>query len=176
MVPAERSDEERNRPERDETEAERLDRNLGELLQELRVAETGVQILFAFLLTLPFTQRFGEVTTFERGIYFGSLMAATAASLFLIAPVAYHRWVFRRHDKERLVHTANWMALAGLSLLGLAICGCVFLIAHVLFGEWASIAVVTLTAAVVLGLWYVLPIARREEVEDEGGDDYDAPG
>jgi hypothetical protein len=159
------SDDEWNRQRRDETEAERLDRNLGELLQELRVAETGVQLLFAFLLTVPFTQRFEDVTRFERGVYFGCLLATTIASVFLIAPVAYHRLVFRRHDKERLVHTASWMALVGLSFLGLAICGCLFLISHVLFGHAEAIVAGVLAVMLVGSLWYALPMARREDIE-----------
>jgi hypothetical protein len=155
------ADDEWNLRVRGETETVRLDRNLAELLQELRVAQTGVQILFAFLLTLPFTQRFADVTTFERGVYFGSLLSATAASLLLIAPVAYHRLVFRRHDKRQLVYAAHAMALAGLSFLALAICGIVFLITHFLFGEAASIAVGAVAVGLVLALWYALPLARR---------------
>src|SRR6476469_3807094 len=92
---------------RNESAAERLDRNLGELLQELRVAQTGVQILFAFLLTLPFTQRFGEVTRFERDVYFVTLMCAGSASAFLIAPVSYHRLLFRQREKHHVVFAAN---------------------------------------------------------------------
>jgi hypothetical protein len=160
------ADDEWNVRVRGETETERLDRNLAELLQELRVAQTGVQILFAFLLTLPFMQRFEDVTRFERGLYFGSLLSATLASLLLIAPVAYHRLVFRRHDKRRLVDTTHAMALAGLTFLALAVCGIVVLITHFLFGESAAIAVGAASAVVVLVLWYLLPLMRRQQVED----------
>src|SRR6266508_4388199 len=102
-----------NRRERQESELQRLDRNFNELLQELRVAQTGVQILFAFLLTLAFTQRFGEVTGFQRGLYYGTLVAAALATSLLIAPVSLHRLLFRRHQKGRVVIAANRLAGGG---------------------------------------------------------------
>jgi Family of unknown function (DUF6328) len=146
---------------RDETELERLDRNLGELLQELRVAQAGVQILFAFLLTLPFTQRFAKVTSFQRGIYLWTLLCAAAASAFLIAPVSYHRLVFRQRDKRRLVFSANWMALAGLACLALAIVSAIFLVVDVLFKAGTVIPVVAGVAGLFIALWLVLPLAAR---------------
>src|SRR3977135_1157192 len=92
---------------REETPLERWDRNFGELLQELRVAQTGVQILFAFLLTLPFTQRFTKITSFQKDVYFVTLLLAPAASACIIAPVAHHRILFRRRQKEYLVAVSN---------------------------------------------------------------------
>src|SRR6266540_2687066 len=110
-----------NRRERQESELQRLDRNFNELLQELRVAQTGVQILFAFLLTLAFTQRFGEVTGFQGGLYYGTLVAAALATSLLIAPVSLHRLLFRRHQKGRVVIAANRLDVGGLVALWLAL-------------------------------------------------------
>src|SRR3954452_8688774 len=97
--------------DRSECALERADRNMNELLQELRVAQTGVQILFAFLLTLAFTQRFGQITAFQRALYMATLLLTTAATGLLIAPVAYHRLTFRRRMRAELVTAANWLAL-----------------------------------------------------------------
>src|SRR6185436_10994235 len=118
---------------RDETEKERIDRNLGELLQELRVALPGVQVLFAFLLVVPFNQRFPEITTFQRTIYFITLLLATAASACLIAPTAHHRIEFRAEDKRRIVFSATKLAIAGLVLLACAMTGAVTLITDMLY-------------------------------------------
>ncbi|HMA48045.1 MAG TPA: DUF6328 family protein [Frankiaceae bacterium] len=146
---------------RDETELQRLDRQWNELLQELRVSQTGVQILFAFLLTLPFTQRFASVTSFQRGVYVVTLLLAAFASALLIGPVAYHRLVFRKRVRSRLVAAGNAMAIAGLALLGLAINGVVLLIADVLFGPLATALMTAGTTAVFVTLWWVLPLSRR---------------
>src|ERR671930_1960263 len=96
---------------RQESEHERLDRNLGELLQELRVALPGVQVLFAFLLVVPFNQRFPDITNFQRTIYFITLLLATAATACLIAPTAHHRVEFRQQDKKRIVFSATRLAV-----------------------------------------------------------------
>src|SRR5947208_10981583 len=129
---------------RDETDVERLDRNLAELLQELRVAQTGVQVLFAFLLVLPFNNRFAHVSAYERGVYFATLLLAAAATLFLIAPSAHHRILFRLQEKRHVVLVANYLALAGTGCLALAMTGAVLLITTFLFGA--------LTGAIVGGL------------------------
>src|SRR3954468_19534262 len=113
---------------RSESEKERLDRNLGELLQELRVALPGVQVLFAFLLVVPFNQRFADITSFQRTTYFVTLLLATAASVCLIAPTAHHRIEFRAEDKRRIVFGATKLAIVGLTLLALAMTGAVLLI------------------------------------------------
>jgi hypothetical protein len=147
-------------PGRSESTEERLDRNLNELLQELRVAETGVQILFAFLLTLPFTQRFSEVTHFERDVYFVTLLCAGAASALFIGPVSYHRLLFRQRDKQQVVFTANWMALGGLACLAVAIVGVILLITHFLFGGVAAGIAAGCMAGLIGFLWYTLPLAR----------------
>src|SRR6266566_10034800 len=111
-----------------ETEAERDDRNLAELLQELRVAGLGVQVLFGFLLSLPFTTRFVKLTHPERGLYIASILMAVISIALLLGPVAYHRIVFRQHEKERLVKDANIMAITGLAAVGLAITAAVLLV------------------------------------------------
>ena len=103
----------RSRDSRDESADERADRNLGELLQELRVAGLGVQVLFGFLLSLPFTNRFSKLSNGQRGLYLADLLLAAIATALLLGPVAYHRLVFRRGEKEQLVRAANVMAIAG---------------------------------------------------------------
>jgi hypothetical protein len=152
--------EERGARGRDETEEERLDRNFGELLQELRVSQTGVQILFAFLLTLPFTQRFTEVTRFQRDVYFTTLLFAGLASVLFIGPVSWHRVLFRRQEKREVVFAANWMAIGGLICLSIAIVGVVMLITDFLFGGAATAIVCGCLAAVIIVLWYTLPLMR----------------
>jgi Family of unknown function (DUF6328) len=145
---------------RDESEEERLDRNLDELLAELRVALPGVQVLFAFLLVLPFNQRFPELTSFQRTTYFVTLLLATAASVCLIAPTAHHRLEFRAKDKKRIVFGATRLSIVGLTLLALAMSGAVLLITDFLYSDLA--AAIT-TAGVVLlfaVLWYGIPLRR----------------
>lgn len=146
---------------RDETEAERLDRNYAELLQELRVTQTGVQILFAFLLTLAFTQRFGQITSFQRATYVVTLLFAAGAAALLIGPVPFHRLLFRRDEKRALVFAANRMALGGLCFLLVAIVGAVLLILEVTLGRTAALWLSALVAAWFLLLWLVVPLASR---------------
>jgi hypothetical protein len=151
----------------DEAEDTRVNRELIELLNELRVALPGVQVLFAFLLVVPFSQGFSKVTTVQRAVYFGAFICTTVATALLIAPTSYHRIHFRRHDKERMLLTSNKLAIAGLCFLALAIGAVVYLISDVLY----NVAVATLVTAVAVGwlawLWYVLPLMRRSE-KDSG--------
>lgn len=148
-------------PSRDETSLERWDRNFTELLQELRVAQTGVQILFAFLLTLPFTNRFGKVTSLDKVVYVITLVASATATALLIAPVSDHRQVFRQNRKPELVRTASRLAQAGLGALLVAMIGAVFLVLHVVAGlGWAAVLGAVLTVLYVL-LWYLLPKVIR---------------
>jgi len=144
-----------------ESEAERDDRNLMELLQELRVAGLGVQVLFGFLLSLPFTNRFVKLTHPERGLYIASILLAVISIALLLGPVAYHRIVFRQHEKERLVKDANIMAITGLAAVGLAIAAAVLLV--VSYVDQGALAVIITVFVVCLfsGLWFVLPLARR---------------
>jgi hypothetical protein len=146
---------------RKETPLERLDRNLDELTGELRVVITGVQVLFAFLLIVPFSSGFSGIGPFERAVYFVTLLCAALAAVCTIAPAAEHRFLFRHDDKRHIVFSSNRVVIAGLAFLALAMCGSVLLVATKLFG-------VTLGAltAIVVGipftlLWFVLPLRRR---------------
>lgn len=143
--------------ERDETRLERYDRNFSELLQELRVAQTGVQILFAFLLTLPFTNRFGSVSDLDEVVYVVTLVSAATAAAFIIAPVSGHRQVFHQGRKPDLVRWSSRLAQAGLAFLLIAMVGAVFLVLDVVAGvSWAA-ALAAAVLALYLVLWYILP-------------------
>lgn len=148
-------------PERDETEAERLDRNYGEILQELRVTQVGVQILFASLLTVAFSERFRQITEGQRTTYVVTLLAAAGATAFLIGPVSFHRIVFRRSQKDDLVRNAHRMAMGGLACLSVAIVGVVLLILEVVLGQpeaaWFSVGV----GVFFVTLWLVVPLVSR---------------
>jgi uncharacterized protein DUF6328 len=151
-------------PERDESPAQRLDRNFNELLGELRIALPGVQVLFAFLLTVPFAQGFAELSGFERGLYFSVLLLTALSSAFLIAPTAYHRLLFRRGRKHEILFFANRAAVLGLGALALAMSGAILLITHFLFGPGAAIPV-GIAALLLFGtLWYALPAARGRRI------------
>jgi uncharacterized membrane protein len=146
---------------RGEQQTARDDRNLAELLQELRVAGLGVQVLFGFLLSLPFTSRFERLGGAQRDLYVAAVTLAAVAIALLVGPVAYHRLVFRRHQKEHLIRAANVMAIWGLATVALAISAAVLLVmSYVVPGVAAAV----ITAVVVLlfaGLWLALPLARR---------------
>jgi hypothetical protein len=147
--------------ERDETPDERFDRNWNELLQELRVVQTGVQILFAFLLTLPFQMRFDKINGGERATYIITLLLTTLASLCLIAPVSHHRVLFRRGRKKELVAASSNLAGVGLAFLWLSVVGAVFLIFEVTLGaSWAVAAAVALAVAFI-SVWYLYPMLKR---------------
>ncbi len=148
-----------------ESHSERVNRELIELLNELRVALPGVQVLFAFLLAVPFATGFKETTDFQRDLFFCILLATAISSALLIAPSAYHRINFREHDKEQMLQTSNGLAIAGLTLLALAIVGAVALIADFLYGP--TVPILCAGAGVVLFgiLWFVLPLVRRNPQE-----------
>lgn len=150
----------------DEDQKQRIDRELMELLNELRVAIPGIQILFAFLLTVPFAFGFGEITTFQRDVYFVALLCAALASALLIAPSAQHRILFRQRDKARLLQRANVLAIAGLTFLALAITAVILLITDVLFSTAAVVVVSVAIALVFAALWYVQPLMRRREKQE----------
>jgi hypothetical protein len=146
---------------RNETDLERLDRNLGELLQELRVALPGVQVLFAFLLTVPFQKNFEKATGFEKDVYLVTLLLTALTTALLIAPSAYHRLEFRQGDKEHIVAVANALAIAGFGVLAAAMSSAVLLVTHFLFSPTTAI-ICTVGAAIVLyALWFVAPFTRR---------------
>jgi len=153
----------RTGPRRGESAEQRDDRNLGELLQELRVAGLGVQVLFGFLLSLPFTVRFDRLSGGQRDLYLASLLLAAVATALLVGPVAYHRLVFRRGMKEGVVRAASVMATAGLAAVGLAVVGAVALVTSYVAGGLAA-AVITVCAVCLFGaLWFAFPLARRRE-------------
>jgi Family of unknown function (DUF6328) len=144
-----------------ESDDDRHNRQLMELANELRVALPGVQMLFGFLLALPFTQRFASVSESQRRVYFATFLVAAAASVCLIAPATFHRIVWRRHRKRQLLHISNSLAIAGTVFLAAAIAGSVGLIASTLFGTaWAALAF-GLTTGVTAGVWFVLPVMYR---------------
>jgi hypothetical protein len=152
---------------REETSKERLDRNFEELTGELRVVITGVQVLFAFLLVVPFDTGFAHVGTYERIVYFVTLLLASMSALCMIAPSAQHRFLFRHDDKRHIVFTSNRIVIVGLVFLALAMCGCLLLVATTLFGELAGLLTVVLAALPFAILWFATPLLRRRKLEDE---------
>jgi hypothetical protein len=147
--------------ERNETELERCDRQLGELMQEVRVAQTGVQVLFGFLLTVPFTARFDALAPSQRALYFTTLALAGAAAMLLIAPTSHHRVLFRCGDKQHLVRVANRYAIAGVACVGIAMAGALVLVADVVFSSLLGGAVGVVAAAACAWCWYGQPLLRR---------------
>jgi MFS family permease len=146
---------------RNESEAERDDRNLAELLQELRVAGLGVQVLFGFLLSLPFTNRFARLSHGQRELYLATLVLSALATALLLGPVAYHRLVFRRGQKEGLVRAASVMAILGLAVVGLAVSAAVLLVTSFV-ASGLTTALITAFVACVFGfVWFAFPLARR---------------
>ena len=146
---------------RDESEAERDDRNLAELLQELRVAGLGVQVLFGFLLSLPFTNRFARLSSGQHDLYLATLVLSTLATALLLGPVAYHRLVFRGGQKEGLVRAASVMAIGGLAVVGVAVSAAVLLVTSFVASGMAAVLITTLVACFFGMLWLAFPLARR---------------
>jgi hypothetical protein len=144
-----------------ESKDERLDRELIELLNELRVALPGVQMLFGFLLALPFSVGFEHTSTGDRRAYFTSFLAAAAASILLIAPSAYHRLMWRHRDKENLLRAANAMAIAGLACLALAVSTAVYVVTSALYSSGIAAATAGVVAAATVVCWYGIPLRRR---------------
>jgi hypothetical protein len=144
-----------------EADAERVNRNLADLLQELRVAGLGVQMLFGFLLALPFTVRFTRLDGAQRDVYRLSLLSAAAATVLLVSPVAYHRWVFRRHLKSELLQRANVEALCGLGAEAFALCCAIALVLSFVGSSWIFSALVALVMAGFVFFWFAQPIFDR---------------
>ncbi|MFP5336036.1 MAG: DUF6328 family protein [Actinomycetes bacterium] len=153
---------------RHESESERLDRNFNELLQELRVAQTGVQILFAFLLTAAFTPLMQDADRFSHLLLSGTIVSAALATALLIAPVALHRTVFRQGLKEQLVRTSSRLASGGLVLLALTMLGGCLLAVDTLMSRPAAVAVTVGVAVWFLLFWVALPVAIRARGNDDG--------
>lgn len=151
----------KRREDRSEDEQERLNRQMAELLNEVRVAMPGVQVLFGFLLTVPFQQRFQQVTAFQEGVYLGTLIAAATATAFLIAPSAYHRVMFQQHRKPTIIHRGTVQFLVGLVALALAMNGAVLLVTDVLFGAGTVAVIVVSLVCLYATLWFGLGIVER---------------
>jgi hypothetical protein len=151
---------------RGESEEERLDRNLMELLQELRVAIPGIQFLFAFLLVVPFQQGWAQVTDFETTVYYVTLLLTATSSICLIAPTARHRMRFRELDKRWIVETSNRLAIAGLVFLAGAICGVLMLITHFVYDSTLTAIVVAAFAVFFAWFWFVAPVVREFREHD----------
>ena len=145
----------------EESTQEKGHRQLMELLQELRVALPGVQVLFAFLLTVPFTQGWAQVTNFQQDVYYVALMCSAAATAFLIAPSALHRIDFERGDKPLIVQISNKLAIAGLGFLSIAIVAVVCLITDYIYGGSAVVGFTVGTALLFIALWYAMPLFLR---------------
>jgi Family of unknown function (DUF6328) len=145
---------------REETESERLDRNLQEMLGELRVALPGVQVLFAFLLVVPFNQRFADVTQFQKTVFFVTLLCTAASTLCLIAPTNHHRLEFRRQDKHRIVSTGNRIVVLGLLLLAVAMTGAVLFVTDFLYSSTTTIVAAGGAGLAFALVWYAIPLRR----------------
>jgi O-antigen/teichoic acid export membrane protein len=145
----------------DESEAERNNRNLSDLLQELRVAGLGVQVLFGFLLGLPFTVRFSRLDGLGRTLYQVSLLGAAVATAHLVSPVAYHRWIFRRHEKGRLLRYANVQAILGLAMVAVAACAAVWMTLLFVGLSSSEGLLAGATTGCFAALWFVIPIMDR---------------
>jgi hypothetical protein len=150
----------------DEERDERLNRELMELLNELRVILPGIQVLFAFLLTVPFSQRFPNVSTLQQSLYFVAVLATAASTMLFIATPTYHRFLFRESDKERLLRLSNRMTIAGTAFLALAMVAVLWLITDVLYDGPVVVVVAVAAALLVASLWFLLPLARRASKQE----------
>jgi predicted membrane channel-forming protein YqfA (hemolysin III family) len=145
----------------DESRDDRLDRELIEFLNELRVVLPGVQVLFAFLLTVPFTNQFSRITNEQRQVFFATFLCTTAATALLIAPSAYHRLRWREYDKEQLLRTSNRLSIAGMVFLSFALVGAAFLVTDLLFHATAAAIVTAAVAGFFAWFWWGLPLMRK---------------
>jgi hypothetical protein len=145
---------------------DRVNRELIELLNELRVALPGVQVLFAFLLILPFQQRFSQLSEVDRMLYVSALLASAAAAALLIAPSVYHRLNFRRQNKEQILLDSNALLILGSAFTALGIACSIYLVVDLVFGTSVAVAATVGTLALYAALWAVLPLLRRREPDD----------
>jgi O-antigen/teichoic acid export membrane protein len=151
----------------EETKDERVNRELIELLNELRVALPGVQVLFAFLLTVPFSNGWKRITEFQKDVFVAAILCTTVSTAFLIAPSAHHRILFRGHDKERLLFTANRLAIIGIAFLALAMSATLLLVIDVVYDRtWAAV-IAAAAAGMFAVLWYGLPLWRRRSAAED---------
>ncbi len=149
-----------------EQESERLERNVTDLLNELRVAGTGIQVMFAFLLVVPFNAGWKKASSFDQHIYFVSLLCIATASVLLIAPSVHHRLLFRRHERGYLVQVGTRLAIVAAVFIGLGLTGILVLISNYVFGTSVAVAVGIVAAIVVAGVWFLLPLSRRRQPDD----------
>jgi hypothetical protein len=161
MEPSPRHEPPARQDPRPESLAQRDDRNFTELIQEIRVVGLGVQVLFGFLLSLPFTVRFSALNQGQRDLYVACITLATVAVVLLLGPVAYHRLVFRAGMKESLVRFSNAMAIAGLAAVAGAVLTAVFLVVGYVAGTLPAALLTTLAGVMLAALWFGLPLARR---------------
>ncbi len=147
-----------------ETESERADRNFNDILQELRVTQTGVQILFGFLLTMPLQARFDRLDGYERGMLVVAVLLLATATACIIAPVAWHRSMFQHRMKKEIVDASNAFAKAGLAALGLGIVASMLLMLDLVLPRWAAITLGVALGVLLLMLWAVSPVVRRREM------------
>ena len=154
---------------RHETEKERLDRNLNELLGELRVIMPGVQVLFAFLLVVPFNQRFVQISDFERALYLVTLLTTGIAMAFLIAPGTIHRLQFRSDDKEWIVFTSNRLAIVGFAILAVGVTSAFLLVTHFVYSDALAIAATSVFGLVLAVLWFAVALSRRRALRRARG-------
>jgi cation transport ATPase len=147
--------------DRSDEEQQRLNRQMTELLNELRVAMPGVQVLFAFLLAVPFQQRFQTVNAFQRDVYLFTLLAAATATAFLVAPSAYHRIAFQEHEKQRIIQMGTRQFVCGIVALAVAMTGAVLLVTDVLFQAATTIVVVVCVASLFVWLWFGIGLWRK---------------
>ena len=154
-------DDQTNDDGRDETPTERLDRQFEDLLQELRVSQVGVQILFAFLLGIAFTPVFAELDDWQRDVYIATLITTVLAAILFVGPVSYHRIVFRQKMRESLVRSSNVMSIIGLAFLMLAMIGAVLLVVSVVLGLTWAMWTTAGVAVVFLVVWYAIPLSQR---------------
>jgi hypothetical protein len=146
-----------------ETRKERVDRELIELLNEIRVALPGVQVLFAFLLTVPFASGWSSTTELQRDVYVFSVFTAALATAFMIAPSSYHRLLFRQRQKEHMLFTSNLLLIVGMAFLAMSMIGCLFLVVDYVLDTTKAVVAIGALALVFLALWYALPLSRRNE-------------
>jgi hypothetical protein len=152
-----------------ETPEQRDDRNLVDLLQELRVGTLGVQVLFGFLLGLPFTVRFSRLEAWQRWLYLAIIMMSSVSIVLLVAPVAYHRLLFRRHQLGSLLRVANVLAIAGMATVALAVSGAVLLVTSYVEPGLPTPVLTIIVGGMFAGFWFVLPLIRREKSSSPGG-------
>ena len=154
----------------EESEKERLNRNLDQLLQELRIVIPGVQVLFAFLLAVPFATGFERVDPFERVVFFVAMLFAALAVVLLLAPSIQHRILFRLEQKEYLIRSGSLLTIAGMTALAVSMTLSLSLVSHVLYGLWAALIAGAISLVGFATIWYVIPLGRRARAERAHGD------